>query len=352
MPVDASAARNQFLATMATIVQRGGVSGAEAMEQVAETTAAEIAQATPGIDSAELLAALPDVWKSDPKSSTTRNQMNAFLQVAGPVLGVDQGSVTPLATRGVAMGQDVDAAMAINKARHAASAPSPTLDAPLDLAKQPLIEIRDALDAAFKDSTFLESLGGQRMSYAVRELAREFAVALDYSQPGKPDEASVLAGGVEVAGPNVRKAHQALRFGTFRELPLQTSVRELATAVAEIAAVRAGLDESEMRSAVAGKEVLLESGRGPPQDAMPLKVDIQADGKIGVGLGVDTDKIRKYADNPSLDDDDLATNVGKALRREDDELAKFTQADMPVGFFLDARVQKTKTVQAALVSDG
>jgi len=349
MPIDAAGARNQFLATMATIVQKGGISGPQAMEAVAESTAAEISKANPGIASDALLATLPDAWKTDPQGSTTRRQMNAFLEVAGPVLGVDRGVVSPLATRGVAAGRDVDAAILINKARQAAALPSPLLDAAVDLRTTPLVEVRDSLRAAFSDAAFIDSLGGPRMGHLLRELAIEFVGALDYSQPGPPNESAVMAGGVEVVGPNVRKAAQERAFGTFRTLPLQTTVGELARAVAHVAAIRSGLDEIELRSAMAGKPVDFMSGHAPPQDALPLHVALTPDGKeLRVGLGLEMSELRGFHDNPSADDLAVVKSVGGALRAEDAEMAKFLDADMPVGFFLDARVQKTETVRAAL----
>lgn len=350
MPIDARAARNTFLATMATVVQRGGVSGAQAMEEVAATTAKEIASGTVGIESAELLAALPDIWRSDPKGSTSRDQMNAFLKVAGPVLGVDQGNVTPLATRGVTMGHDVDAAIAINKARVAGSAPSATLDVPIDLSTASPLEVRDAVSAALQDPLFLDALGGQRLKHMVRDLGQELASAFAYAAPVDPNAPVVLAGGVPVSGPDIHRAAQQRRHGIFRALPMQTNVRALAMAVAEVAAVRSGLDEFEFRSAVEGRDVGFESGRMPPPEAMPLHVAISDDGKFGIGIGIDPELARKFHDNDSLDDDALTSAVGNALRNEDVELFKFLDAEMPVGFFLDARMQKTKTVKDRLAA--
>lgn len=351
MPVDTSAARNQFLATIATITQQGGISGPDAMEKIAAETAEEIAKGAPGIDSAALLAALPDVWRHDPTSHTSKSQMNAFLTVAGPVLGVDLGIVTPLATRGVARGQDVDAAIAVNKARQAAQHPSPVLQRPIDLATATPHEVRDALAEAFQDPGFIEMIGGRRATPMLREASEELSTALHYSRPAPSDEPSVMAGGVVVAGPEIRKQHQERPFGTFRAVSAQTTVGALALATAQVAAIRAGLDEIELRSAMAGKQVNLMSGHGPDPGSMPLHVIPLDDGKIGIGIGLDVQKLRAFHDNPSAQDAGVVASVGAALRSEADELAKFLDAGLPLGFFLDARVQKTETVRTALQDD-
>jgi len=344
MPVQAATPRDHFLATMATVLQRGAVQDAAAVDVVAQEAARDVAAEHPGISSDELLAALPDAWRRDPTGSTTRSTTNAFLQAA-PILGVQTQRLSPLATRLMQVGADATFASKLDQAQRAGALPSAALSAPIDLLAPNGRDLRAALDAAFADPAFQAFNALPRQRGAPQGVVDEFVHALWMTLADVDTMPSVSAGGVEVSGPSVKRAYDARLHGTFRALPPETTAGALAQVLVELAAVRDELGEG-IRAALDGAQFL--SGHAPPPATMPLHVAATEDGKLGVGFGIDVAQLRKFHDVPGVADEEVALRAGKALRAQDAELRRFKDAGVPLGLWTDPRARESAVVQARL----
>lgn len=334
MPVDAAQARNHFLAAVATVIDRGAAKDPATLEVAAAQAATDLAAQHPGIAADELLAQLPEAWKQDPGSYSVKDQANAFLKVAGPVLGVAQGVVSPIATRGVLAAEQMQVVLAVNKARQAAATPSAALDAVVDPRTASFADVAQALEKAVVDPVFRARFGAHQAS-TLRDVPRELAAALSYAQPPTGPEVQVFAGGVPVPG---RAQHDARPHGLFRSVPAPTTIGALAMAAAHMAVLRASLDEAALRGALSATDRVAVSGRGPPADAMPLHVVLSDDGKsVGVGLGLDVAALRRWHDDPTADDVAYVQRAGQHLRAQDAALAELLGRGAPPALFLDGK---------------
>jgi hypothetical protein len=342
MPVDATAAKNQFLATMATVIQRGGARDPAAIETVAKSAAQDVAAEHPGVASDELLAALPDVWTKDPSSSNAGSTTNAFLQVAGPVLGVPQERVSPIAARMMQLGKETTVEAALRRADRADLDAAPAFHVAVDLTTATIPALRAAIDQVFLEPDFLwkNALVRDRNG-APRDIVDGLIGALHMMRPAAADGPTVMAGGVEVAGPNVTQAYRDRPHGLFRALPSTTTALALAQVVAELAALRGAMDEERMRGALSGGSARYLAGRNPSPETMPVHAGVLEDGRIGIGFGIDVAPLRKFHDEPGVDDMELALRAGKALRALDADLTNHLDHGVPVGLWSDARGART-----------
>jgi hypothetical protein len=336
-------ARNEFLTAMATVIAKSATAlDPASVATVAEKTAADVAQAH-GVSSAELLAALPDPWRTSPGSYAVKTQTNAFLEVAEPVLGVQASVVKPLAARALALSSEAAFAVAVHKAQRARTSDSPALQKAIDFDKLNLRALVDDVAAAGADKAFGDLIGAGRVVDA-DGLAREFAGALTYAMPAPENEGSVLAGGVEVAGPNVRKAYQDRPFGLFRDVPAQTTAGALATALGELAVLRKSVGPRELAGAL-GAGIMPMSGL--PDGCFPLHVGITEKGAVGVGLGIDVAKLRSFIDM-DIPDVEYVKRVGGMLREMDAVVQKLVAGGAPAGFVLDRNAMASQTVKDLL----
>lgn len=339
------AARNQFLTTVAGVIDRGAQQSPAALQATATQAAAAVAAAHPGISASELMAELPAAWSSDPSSYETKKQASAFLQVAGPVLGVNLATTGAITTRCLNALDDANVTIAINRAKATMAQPPPALTTtlPPDIGARPLFE---ALQGAFADKSLVELVGGAKYKHLVNDgLAREAAGA--FGAIHEPPTASVYAAGVEVAGPAVSQQIKDRPNGRFRQMDLPAAAGEIALAIVEVAAIRRAVSEEDLRTAILGKPCQLLSGRAPTDDVLSLRMEKSDDGKaIAIGLGLDLKALRAFQPT-DLDDAALTKSVGALLRRIDTGLTPLLDADIPVGIALDPACAKSAVVIAA-----
>ncbi|MDP2345032.1 MAG: hypothetical protein Q8O67_29075 [Deltaproteobacteria bacterium] len=339
------AAKNQFLTTIAGVIDRGTLPDPAALKLSAAQAAADVAAAHPGTTAGELMAELPQAWSSAPSSFETKKQASAFLQVAGPVLGVNVASAGAITTRCLNALDDANVTIAINRARASLARPPPSLSNQLaaGIATAPLFQ---ALQGAFADKALLELVGGAKYKHLIADTLVREAVGT-FSCLHDPPPPSVLAGGVEVAGPAISKQVKERPNGTFRQVGLPNPVGALALALVEVAALRRTVTEEDLRSAILGKPCQLLSGRVPGEGAFPLHLAKSDDGQtLAVGLGIDLKALRAFQ-GTDLDDAALVKSVGQLLRRLDGELKPLLTGGIPVGIALDPACAKAAVVVAA-----
>jgi len=165
-------AKNQFLAAVAGAITRGQITDAAAFQTSAQKAADDVAAAHPGTTAAELLADLPKAWATQPDSYEAKQQATAFMQVAGPVLGVNVATSGAVTTRMLnALGEANDQ-IAVNRFKAVMSSPSPALAA--DVPPGPSAKaLQTVLLAAFGDKSMTDVVGGKRYQHlANADLAR------------------------------------------------------------------------------------------------------------------------------------------------------------------------------------
>jgi hypothetical protein len=320
---------NAYLATLAGVLNRAPVKSTEALEIVARSTAEEIAKQDPSVSADDLMKAVPDAWKSDPGSSYTRSQVQAFLQVAEPVLGVDVAALSPIVTRGMQTAKDSALAIAVNRAK-IADPNTPAQTAVVDFTQTPL-EVRDTLQALGKDKAFLAIMGGEKYeSRLARLLQGEAANAAAAAAVGKEPESDLEGGGLEVFGSarvmGGREPREPKTFFSLATGKEPMDAARLGGALCELAIIRDGLSEQEWREAISGAPVNFGSGR-VPHEALELEVR-RTDAGVEIGFSVNLDELRDFH---STDDkaEDITQRVADTMKPVWERAGKLFEQGIP-----------------------
>lgn len=321
---------NNFLATLAGVMNRTSISSAETFDAVVQQTAEEIASADDSVSAKDLFDVVPQGWRDDPDSHGTKSEVQAFLKVANTVLNVDVAALSPVVSRGLQRAKDSQLLFAINRA-NIASSDTPAQQKVLDFSVGNGREVLEAMKALADDAAFIERVGGQRYARNTQHLLKdELAFATAAAVPTDKPRAEVYAGGVLVQQPGPDghplpgKAWVSIAKG---KSPMGAG--RLGEVLIELAAIRNSLDEQDLRSAIVGREVGIVSGRLPPRETFRIGVR-RSDEGLEIGFAIDDEALNDFM--KSDDPDASAARVGDLLKRGWGISSKFKEFGIPAQY--------------------
>ena len=279
-----STTQNQYLTALASVLSKAKIEDQSSLDKVISQAAEEVAKGDPSVAASDLFELVPASWK-DLSDNRSQSEAAAFLKVAGPVLGVDVGALSPVVTRGLDLAKNNDVLITVNRARMA-SADTPAQSAILDFSPGNAIEVCDNLLALTKDKAFLDRMGGDKYaSQVVHMLKKEVAMNIANAVPPGANAYPPVVVRTQIRPVEPKKVQIAIG-----KMPM-TAARVAEAALLALTA-RDLLSEVDHRGILEGKPVNFASGR-VPYEAIHLSVRLEGD-SLAIDLELDDKKLRKF----------------------------------------------------------
>lgn len=336
-------ARDQYLATLATIINTGTVRTPEAMDSAAHEVARDLAK-THNLSEADLFELTPRNWLSDPAGSGSGQEARALLTIAQPVLHVPMAVISPIAARSASNAREADLRIVFTRSDAVKSNPRPAeFLEEIELQKVNPGELLKKLQALFAHPRFADLYGVRDMrahSALFDRVARTTAsVVGDIQRKGQPGP-DVRAGGVPVSGPEYEA--RMVGIGSLYDLPPKMSLIALAYHTLRATLILDHIGETALRSAIGGQTTGLVSGRRPT-DLFVLKGIDGDPGKLAIFF--DEAVQQKFHGAPD-GKKDIAARLGAVISKAEEEFSRLADAWVPYALIYD-----DFTRQSSLVAD-
>jgi hypothetical protein len=345
MPIHGPA-RDQYLTTVAKIIQSGAAQSPAALEVAVQEVARELGT-THNVAAQDLFELTPKTWLSDPNGFATRKEAESFVAVSG-VLNVPMAVVSPIATRGVQNARDADITIAINRSDAVKANPRPPeFLEEIHLDKTPPAEIVTKLKGLFAHPRFADLYGSQTKNASFFDnAARAIAgVVQDLQRKGVPGP-NVLAGGVPVAGPAYEAGLGVV--GTMQVLPEKMSLIALAYGGLRALLITNSLGEADLRGAILQTDNMLVSGRKP--DLFSLKGVVGDDGSRNVVVVFEESKVHAFQKS-SLSRDELGVRLFGAVKTAAADFDAHANAMVPYALINNPTARQSPVVQQRLQAE-
>lgn len=339
------AARDQYLATLATIINTGAVRTPEAMESAAHEVARDLA-ATHNLTEADLFELAPPSWLSDPSGYGSGQEARALLTIAQPVLHVPMATISPIATRGANNAREADLRIVFTRSDAVKSNPRPPeFLEEIELQKVDVGELLKKLQGLFAHPRFADLYGVRDMRSHVAlfdRVARTTAgIVEDIQRKGQPGP-DVRAGGVPVSGPEYEA--RLVGVGSLFDLPPKMSLIALAYHTLRATLVLDHLGEGALRSAIGGQPTMLVSGQRPQQ----LFVLRGIEGNPNK-LAVFFDEAVQQKFQPAPDGKkDVSARLGGVIAKAEEEFSVLADAWVPYALIYDDFTRNSSLVAERL----
>lgn len=338
-------ARDQYLATLATIINTGTVRTPEAMESAAHEVARDLAK-THNVSEADLFELAPRNWLTDPAGYGSGQEARALLTIAQPVLHVPMAVISPIAARSASNAREADLRIVFTRSDAVKSNPRPPeFLEEIELHNVNVADLMKKLQALFAHPRFADLYGVRDLrahSAFFDRVARTTASVVDdiqrKGQPG-PD---VRAGGVPVSGPEYEA--RLVGIGSLFDLPPKMSLIALAYHTLRATLVLDHIGETALRSAIGGHSTGLQSGHRPT-DLFVLRGLDGNPGKLAVFF--DEAVQQKFHTAPD-GNKDIAARLGGVIAKAEEEFSRLADAWVPYALIYDDFTRKSSLVAERL----